>query len=206
MLYHLHAPLAPYPLLHFGAEFVNFVFAYQAMQAQAPSEGLHTGEENPDHSSVMSQIEVQKKALTFQGSSLQCSKHPQKHLMEDAICELDHHAEFVCMEEGSWEGYSEAVAGVHHGIAWEGDNCGWGDWTGVFRHPYQDWAHHTAIQVISFIPSTYNKKLDSLQGSRMRRCIALAWHPAPSPAIPSLPILCFGVNSVEEIRGHPASA
>ena len=52
-----------YPPVHFGAEFVNFVFAYQATRAQAPSEELHAGEENPDHSSVISQIEV-KKALT----------------------------------------------------------------------------------------------------------------------------------------------
>ena len=52
-----------YPPVHFSAEFVNFVFAYQAMWAWALSKELHAGEENPDHSSVMSQIEVKKKHL-----------------------------------------------------------------------------------------------------------------------------------------------
>ena len=45
------------------------------------------------------------------------------------------------------------------------------------------------VQVISFV-STYNKILpDSLQGSRMWRCTALTLHPAPSPAVPSPPVL-----------------
>ena len=48
---------------------------------------------------------------------------PPKHLAEYTIRELD------------YQGYSEAVTGVRHGITWEGNDCRWGDWTGVFRHP-----------------------------------------------------------------------